>query len=57
MGEPLADAGAEIEDNAAYITRHYPQSEVWTMASPFGDKGWSGPARTRVFINRGVGAG
>ncbi len=57
MGAPLADAGAEIEDNAAYITAHYPQSAVWTMASPFGDKGWSGPARTRVFLNRGVASG
>jgi len=57
MGAPLADAGAEIEDNAAYITAHYPQSAVWTMASPFGDNGWSGPARTRVFLNRGVGSG
>ena len=27
------------------------------MASPFGDKGWIEPARTRVFINRGAGAG
>jgi Polysaccharide deacetylase len=57
MGESLPDAGAEIEDNAAYITGHYPQSAVWTMASPFGDNGWIGPARSRVFINRGVAAG
>lgn len=57
MGGALPDAGAEIEDNAGYITRHYPQSDVWTMASPFGDKGWIGPARTRVFLNRGVGPG
>ncbi len=57
MGAPLADAGAEIEDNAAYITAHYPQSAVWTMASPFGDNGWNAPARDRVFLNRGVGSG
>jgi len=57
MGAALADAGAEIEDNAAYITAHYPQSAVWTMASPFGDNGWSEPARTRVFLNRGVQSG
>jgi peptidoglycan/xylan/chitin deacetylase (PgdA/CDA1 family) len=57
MGAPLADAGAEIEDNAAYITAHYPQSAVWTMASPFGDSGWDAPARGRVFLNRGVESG
>ena len=57
MGAPIVDAAAEIEDNAAYITRHYPQSAVWTMASPFGDNGWVGPARGQVFINRGVEAG
>jgi peptidoglycan/xylan/chitin deacetylase (PgdA/CDA1 family) len=57
MGTALADAGAEIEDNATYITAHYPQSAVWTMASPFGDNGWNSPARTRVFLNRGVQSG
>ena len=57
MGAPLADAGAEIEDNAKYITAHYPQTAVWTMASPFGDNGWNGPARTQVFLNRGVQRG
>ena len=57
MGAALTDAGAEIDDNAAYITAHYPQRAVWTMASPFGDVGWSGPARTRVFLNRGVVTG
>ena len=54
MGRALADAGAEIEDNATYITAHYPQSAVWTMASPFGDNGWSGAGAHARVLNRGV---
>src|SRR5882724_1883623 len=37
FGAAPADAAAEIDSNAAYITRHTAQRAVWTMASPFGD--------------------
>ena len=57
VGAALADPAAEIDANTAYITHHYPQSAVWTMASPYGDTGWSLPAQASHFINRGVGNG
>jgi peptidoglycan/xylan/chitin deacetylase (PgdA/CDA1 family) len=47
----------EIDQCTAYITQHYPQSGVWTIAAPFGDGGWATIASTRFLVNRGVGAG
>jgi peptidoglycan/xylan/chitin deacetylase (PgdA/CDA1 family) len=57
FGTSAGSTSAEISQNATYVTQHYPQSAVWTMASPFGDTGWDSPAQASVFINRGVGAG
>jgi peptidoglycan/xylan/chitin deacetylase (PgdA/CDA1 family) len=57
VGGALADAAAEIDANITYITGHYPQRAVWTMASPYGDNGWSRPSQASHFINRGVVGG
>jgi peptidoglycan/xylan/chitin deacetylase (PgdA/CDA1 family) len=57
VGAALANPAAEIDANTAYITQHYPQSAVSTMASPYGDNGWNLPAQASHFINRGVGSG
>ena len=58
FGEPLASAAAEIERCSEYITDTLGQRDVWTMAAPYGDTGWSEPAeRADLFINRGVGGG
>ncbi len=56
-GTALASAGAEIDDCTSYITSHFGQEDVWTMASPYGDGGWNGYADDRFFLNRGVGGG
>jgi peptidoglycan/xylan/chitin deacetylase (PgdA/CDA1 family) len=57
FGTSAGSQSNEIDQNIAYITQHYPQPGVWTMAAPFGDTGWSTPAATRLFVNRGVGSG
>lgn len=58
FGEPLESAAAEVEECSAYVTGTTDQREVWTMAAPFGDDGWSEYAREAdLFLNRGVGGG
>lgn len=57
FGQPLASIDAEIDDCTKYIVSHFGQSDVWTMAAPFGDFGWRDPASQRFFLNRGVGGG
>ncbi|HZL20583.1 MAG TPA: polysaccharide deacetylase family protein [Polyangia bacterium] len=47
----------ELDDCTGYITQHYPQSSVWTSASPFGDTGYDLDDATRFLVNRGVGNG
>lgn len=55
FGKPLASVDEEIDQCTEYITGHFGQSEVWTMASPYGDIGWKEAAKARFFLNRGVG--
>jgi peptidoglycan/xylan/chitin deacetylase (PgdA/CDA1 family) len=57
FGKPLDSPEAEIEDCSKYIIQHFGQTDVWTMAAPFGDTGWNGLAKPRFFLNRGVGVG
>ena len=58
FGEPAADPAAEIEGCSRYIIDNLGQEDVWTMAAPFGDTGWSEPAKqSDLFLNRGVGGG
>jgi peptidoglycan/xylan/chitin deacetylase (PgdA/CDA1 family) len=57
FGAKPATPASEIDGNAAYVTQHTAQPAVWTMASPFGDTGWDGPAQASVFLNRGVHGG
>ena len=57
FGTAAASAAAEIEECNSYIVGHYPQTEVWTMAAPFGDGGWSSIAEQYFFLNRGVNGG
>jgi hypothetical protein len=57
FGAHLATPDDEITDNESYITQHYPQTGVWTMASPYGDPPWSTPAQGHYFILRGVPGG
>ena len=56
--QPNAPAGAtpesEIDDNTAWIKSAIGQSDVWTMATPFGDTNWLPYARPRFFLNRDV---
>jgi hypothetical protein len=40
-----------------HIVRTYGVGNVWTTASPYGDKGFDKVARTRFFLNRGVQGG
>lgn len=47
----------EIEECSAYITEHFGQENIWTMASPYGDGGWSAPAKDYFFLNRSVSPG
>ncbi|WP_437759012.1 polysaccharide deacetylase family protein [Sorangium sp. So ce1389] len=56
-GEPAGGLIEEIDECTDYIVSHYGQSDVWTMASPFGDTGWNEPAKSRFFLNRGVQGG
>ena len=57
FGGGLADGGEEIDENRAFITQRYGQGAVWTMAAPFGDRGWEKLARERYFLHRGVAPG
>ena len=54
---PLATPADEIELNRQYIMEHAGQSDVWTMASPFGDANWDSIAKQRVFLHRDVFGG
>jgi peptidoglycan/xylan/chitin deacetylase (PgdA/CDA1 family) len=56
-GTPLADQELEIAQNAKYLSAVLGQKEVWSMASPYGDMGWSRYARAFYLFNRGVGLG
>lgn len=57
FGKPLESVDAEIDECTKHIISRFGQSDVWTMASPFGDYGWIDPASQRLFLNRGVGFG
>jgi len=58
FGETEPSAAAEIEGCSEYVTEDLGQSDVWTMAAPFGDTEWADPAeRADVFLNRTVGSG
>jgi peptidoglycan/xylan/chitin deacetylase (PgdA/CDA1 family) len=57
FGTAAGTLDAEIDQCTDYITQHYPQSAVWTMAAPFGDTGYKNSAATRFIVNRGVGSG
>jgi peptidoglycan/xylan/chitin deacetylase (PgdA/CDA1 family) len=57
FGAALADIGAELDQCTSYITQHYPQKQVWTGASPFGDTGYDTAAQSRFALYRGVGGG
>jgi peptidoglycan/xylan/chitin deacetylase (PgdA/CDA1 family) len=45
---------AEYDLCTAHIEHAYGVSNVWTTASPYGDKGYDTAAGTRFFLNRGV---
>jgi peptidoglycan/xylan/chitin deacetylase (PgdA/CDA1 family) len=45
---------SEIDDNSAWIKSAIGQSDVWTMATPFGDTNWIPYARPRFLLNRDV---
>jgi peptidoglycan/xylan/chitin deacetylase (PgdA/CDA1 family) len=47
----------EVDECTRYITEHYPQPGVWTLAAPFGDGGYEAIAATRFLVNRGVWPG
>ena len=55
FGKPLESVEAEIDECTKYIVENFGQSDVWTMAAPFGDIGWKNSAKSRFFLNRGVG--
>ena len=44
----------ELDDATAYILANYPQSAVWTGASPYGDTGYDADASTRFLVYRGI---
>lgn len=45
FGSTLGSPQEEIEECNDYIIQNFSQSDVWTMAAPYGDNGWSEPAR------------
>ena len=57
FGKPAASPEAEVDECTRYIIDHFGQSDVWTMASPFGETGWESIAESRFFLNRRVGGG
>lgn len=57
FGKVLASRETEIDECTKYIIEHFGQSDVWTMAAPYGDMGWREAAGTRFFLNRGVVSG
>ena len=56
-GTTLETPLAEIDACTEYIMQNFGQPAVWTMAAPYGDVGWKEAAKSRVFLNRGVGGG
>jgi hypothetical protein len=48
---------AEYDLCTSHIEQTYGVSNVWTTASPYGDKGYDKVAKTRFFLNRGVQGG
>jgi hypothetical protein len=57
FGTWSGSVASELDACSSYISSHYPQSGVFTSASPFGDTGYDGAAAARFFINRGVAGG
>ncbi|WEL20575.1 polysaccharide deacetylase family protein [Halorhabdus sp. BNX81] len=58
FGEPVEDTATEIQQCSQYIIETLGQEDVWTMAAPYGDTGWSEPAeQSDLFLSRGVGGG
>jgi len=58
FGDPVENPAAEIRECSQYITETLGQDDVWTMAAPYGDPGWSEPAaQSDLFLSRGVGGG
>ena len=47
----------EVDNDTNFIPSHYPQSTVWTGASPYGDTGYDSLASTRFLVYRGVQGG
>jgi hypothetical protein len=50
-------AEQEVDEASEYVNSVLGQSNVWTMAYPFGDTGYESVARQRFFLARGVGGG
>ncbi|MGA9669725.1 MAG: polysaccharide deacetylase family protein [Terracidiphilus sp.] len=48
---------AEYDLCTSHIEQTYGVSNVWTTASPYGDRGFDKVAKTRFFLNRGVQGG
>jgi hypothetical protein len=51
---PFTNDLEEIDVDTAFITNVLGASNVWTMASPYGDTGWEPAAKQRFFMMRGV---
>lgn len=54
---PGASAGAELDDCTAFIKSTLGASQVWTAASPFGDRGFDAAVGERFFLNRSATGG
>jgi peptidoglycan/xylan/chitin deacetylase (PgdA/CDA1 family) len=48
---------SEYDQCTSHIEQTYGVSNVWTTASPYGDKGYDRVAKARFFLNRGVQGG
>ena len=57
FGTGTGSLASEIDQATSFITQRYPQSAVWTGASPYGDGGYDSTAASRFFLYRGVGGG
>ena len=54
---PLASQELELDQCSSYVTGTLGQSEVWSVAYPYGDTAWESYSKERFLLGRGVSRG
>jgi peptidoglycan/xylan/chitin deacetylase (PgdA/CDA1 family) len=57
IGGTFAGPGPELDQCTANLMAAFDLPGVYTMAAPYGDPNWAGPAEERFIINRGAADG